>query len=1299
MASLWLPPEWWDDWCGLPSLASLGCGKFGADPPEASAAPATHMRLGHATADPFADWRQLGALLSAAPQLPQPRAIAAAAAAADSDDAAAAAAVAYGPARPPRRPAVAPQLSEAAQWLRAAAFVRDHPEHDFVCIDTCAGSGAFTCGAQDAGVPVIGAIEGCFSAAATYRDNHPEHPVTVLDLQHIDEVVAFVLRVLRHYEATTGRQPRLVILASPPCQSYSLAGRQLGDADTRALVLPAIVAAGLRCGMAAIVVENVEPFMHSLTWHGTCRDLHDNGFTTDAAVVDTADLSLPQRRRRMIGIGYAGPLACGMRPAELALRASDPVTVADMFPDVKYFFYNGRFGKQIYSATDVSPALKCNCAKQPARNYRPRPRDAAPLAAATVFTISQLAAIQGFRPGYILPPRGRRCPCRFCSSNAQDMAGRQIGNAIAPPVAEWALRRLLEMSCAAATSPSAAAPLPAQTGSGAAPLQALATLDPAEAASAAADAASGAAMAPTEPPAMFAATSEALPELPHAATQQDIDVDAGAVRGTPSGPRGMNGGGDDAAAYSALFAAYATVARSLPAPRVDRRCISAFGYCSCTVCVLEPLLGTEDPWAPERFADATSCHMQQVRRATRKALYRQLQRSDVRRDNTRTDFRSATWDGDGRPEPRASDPRAMLAGYTSDVPVYDDDAPTQCTPTSRQHRWWLRLHRASCAVCSAHERAHRFTPGYGGTPLLEEDGTPVRDADGRVQFATPQVSARPAHAAPGCYGRWMIHSIRCGFDPLFDAEREYVDIPNHQPVYADWPATVKYFAELEHHVPWSMSEASWHRPPRTSPLLTIIRPHHRRRAEARGEVPKARVCLDVKAGLLNCALADWLFLYEDVGSVVRLIRLPGCVCAKLDLRKYFLQLAASPQLQEHLWFSDPRHEPRWGGRGPPPDSWSKPPRHARWRKFLTCIFGLKVLPAYANMLSGEVCRFLRMMGCTSVTYLTDDFFIVAETLEECRRFVRIAIAVYALIGLESPPDKNEGPYLVGDFLGVTVDSRGELTASWDRLDTILVDMRTIVRHGTVVAEELRRVAGVLSFLTQYLRGANAFLRSTWDLLATAEDDSQVLHVTTAFVADMAWWEYGITRRLLSGSRIFLHGCSVKQELFYSDGSGSGRYGFVRRTAAHLGLLVWGALPERANHHVPYVELFAVWTAAMMFAHQWSGLVVVFGVDSAPICSALNKASSPDQPLLLLLRFIAALQSVYRFDFVAEHVTRSLNGLADCATRFVDLQEFRPFLADAGYSTAAVEATPLRSRWRSPLASGCLFGLPLGRQRQ
>ena len=45
--------------------------------------------------------------------------------------------------------------------------------------------------------------------------------------------------------------------------------------------------------------------------------------------------------------------------------------------------------------------------------------------------------------------------------------------------------------------------------------------------------------------------------------------------------------------------------------------------------------------------------------------------------------------------------------------------------------------------------------------------------------------------------------------------------------------------------------------------------------------------------------------------------------------------------------------------------------------------------------------------------------------------------------------------------------------------------------------------------------------------------------------------------------------------------------------------------------------------------------LVFGVDSAPICSALNKASSPDQPLLLLLRFIAALQSVYRFDFVAD----------------------------------------------------------------
>ena len=737
-------------------------------------------------------------------------------------------------------------------------------------------------------------------------------------------------------------------------------------------------------------------------------------------------------------------------------------------------------------------------------------------------------------------------------------------------------------------------------------------------------------------------------------------------------PRGMNGGGDDAAVYSETFSAYAELARSPAAPRSGRQCLAAFGACSCCVCVLEPRIGDDDPWHPDKFGDATSVHMQQVRRAKRRALSRQLSRSDVRRDNTRRDFRDDATAPTDDPRPRAGDPRAMLAGYSADLVtgVVDDDAATQGAPTSRQHRWWLRLHRASCAVCAAHERAFRVTTG-----------------------------AAPPHAAPGCYGRWMCHALRTGFDPLFCAEREPVQIPNHEPVYAEWPATLKYMSAIETDVPGAFSAHTWRRPEFIAPLLTIIRPQHRERAARDGTIPKARVCLDPKAGLLNEALLDWSFVYEEVSSSVRLIMQPRLWCAKLDICKMFLQLAASPALQRHLYFSDPRHEPRWGGKGPPHASWAKPARHPRYCHFTRLIFGIKVIPAFANMLSGEVARYLRMLGCTGVTFLTDDYFIVSAARDECARWMAVALQVLTLLGLPSPPAKNEGPCRMLEFLGVVVDSRGELRSSWARLDRALTDLSRIVADGSVEAAELRRVTGVLQWICKYVRGGNAFLRSSWNMIATADHDWQVLRVTEAFRADAAWWRYGITRRLLSGSRMFLHGDFVRQELFKSDGSGSGRFGFWRCTADDLGLLVWGALPQHANHHVPYVEMFAIWAACMMFAHQWSGLMIIFGCDSAPVCYAANKESSPDRALLLLQQYISALQAVFRFDYVVEHVTRLENGLADIVTRCSAPQEIAPFLAPEGFSAAAAAGTPLRCRWSSPLATGPLLALPLGRRRR
>ena len=431
---------------------------------------------------------------------------------------------------------------------------------------------------------------------------------------------------------------------------------------------------------------------------------------------------------------------------------------------------------------------------------------------------------------------------------------------------------------------------------------------------------------------------------------------------------------------------------------------------------------------------------------------------------------------------------------------------------------------------------------------------------------------------------------------------------------------------------------------------------------------------------------------------------PGCWVAKLDLVKYFVALAASPALQQLLWFSDPRFEAEWRGRGascgPPPNprQW-KHRREGRYRHFLTCIFGIKVLPAYANMLSGEICRVLRMLGCHLVTFLTDDFLIVARTREECERHVQTALELFVLLGLESVAEKNEGPAPMLDFLGIDVDARGELRVSWKRLDRLALQLLHLVRHDVADREDTRSVAGLLSWLSLYLRGASTFVRSSWDVANSGDGVSADVAVSPAFRADVAWWLWSISTRTLSGSRLLLHGCALQPLHVKSDGSGSGRYGFWCVDASGHGVLVWGGLPLEANVHVPYVELFAVFICCMMFGASWSSRLISFGVDSAPVCDALNKGSSPNSPLSLLLRYIAMLQVRYRFDFVARHVTRGENKLADIVTRHSSVQEVLPYLEHEGFSAAACEATPRRCLWRSPLPSSGICALSLGRRRR
>ena len=65
---------------------------------------------------------------------------------------------------------------------------------------------------------------------------------------------------------------------------------------------------------------------------------------------------------------------------------------------------------------------------------------------------------------------------------------------------------------------------------------------------------------------------------------------------------------------------------------------------------------------------------------------------------------------------------------------------------------------------------------------------------------------------------------------------------------------------------------------------------------------------------------------------------------------------------------------------------------------------------------------------------------------------------------------------------MTVDHRGELRPSWHRLDKLCELLTKTLAQPTVSRDEIRSLAGVMTWQVLFLRGSAAFSRSLWDLV-------------------------------------------------------------------------------------------------------------------------------------------------------------------------------------------------------------------------
>jgi len=326
-------------------------------------------------------------------------------------------------------------------------------------IDLFAGCGGFSTGLLDAGISVVAGFDHDRRSIEAFDYNHAYRGSQgyVLDLATAtgDDLLDFA-----------GVDAVDLVVGGPPCQPYSIAGKQLALDDRRGNLVFDFVRLVGEIAPGAVVFENVANF-DSIEGGAVANRVRSGltalGYEVKSAILNAADYGVPQMRKRLfiVGIrkGYSGtfkfppPATHAPQAVEGLFDNLEPYVTCRMaigdLPDVDHVLARDIHNHEptVHSA----PMLQAFAALQPGgrdrKSFHDRLHPERPgytLRAGTgnfsplrpvhyefdrVITVRESARLQGFGDDFIWPdwiPRLQQY--------------RQVGNAVPPPLGQQVAR-------------------------------------------------------------------------------------------------------------------------------------------------------------------------------------------------------------------------------------------------------------------------------------------------------------------------------------------------------------------------------------------------------------------------------------------------------------------------------------------------------------------------------------------------------------------------------------------------------------------------------------------------------------------------------------------------------------------------------------------------------------------------------------------------------------------------------------------------------------------------------------------
>ena len=240
-----------------------------------------------------------------------------------------------------------------------------------------------------------------------------------------------------------------------------------------------------------------------------------------------------------------------------------------------------------------------------------------------------------------------------------------------------------------------------------------------------------------------------------------------------------------------------------------------------------------------------------------------------------------------------------------------------------------------------------------------------------------------------------------------------------------------------------------------------------------------------------------------------------------------------------------------------------------------------------------------------------------------------------------------------------------------------------VEKSSATAAELQSLVGSLSFACKVVRPGRIYLSRLIAHMAqclriTNSRTRHQLRLPSEVKEDVRWWARWIEE---------WNGCSLLYDLewtaaakleLYTDACLTG-FGALFGTEWFAGR--WtdeqlAAAKRTDAHSMPFLEFFALVSAAATFGESLRGRRVLFWCDCQPVVQAIRSKSSDKPEMTHLLRLLTEIACKFGFEFRADHVPGVRNIAADLLSRHGDCPQFRAQFPHALRAPTPIAPLPL-----------------------